>query len=462
MRSIGPSAAAAARRRKRGMRWSPLLAAMALPRLVSGCDLCEGGAGPSGGSVTADGVLELTPSAFGDVVDAHPLVVLLLYRPWCSRTRKLHEEYAAAARTLRPVGTSVALARIDASEYPEFAATLGVSPAALPALRVHRGDAQFGAMYRGGLSAAKIASYVREELSRRDGAALQRVGADWRESPAPASTRVIGRLSKPRSLRAYEQVAMALGDVIEFALEEGPGADDPPVPPAASPAAPSAPPAMPPSSAPEEVTLQRERSPAMAGEAAAVTMAAPTDGLDALALERWVRWAALPSVHALTPQSARAYLAEGAAGILIAPDGMHADVAASGLRHVADALSAAGRHGLWLLHAARSDEAHARLIDFLGVRGPFAAFVVVESSGYRISAKYTMHAPFTWASLEDHAAAYLRGELTPDTTPILEEALRAVTKQPLLSAAGAALAIVSAWAVRRCAHAAPPQHAKQA
>ena len=71
-----------------------------------------------------------------------------------------------------------------------------------------------------------------------------------------------------------------------------------------------------------------------------------------------------------------------------------------------------------------------------------------------------MRSPFTWLSLEDHASTYLRGELSPDATPMFEGAAKAVRAQPVLSGALATLAVGVVWAAWRCVR--PAEHAKQA
>ena len=72
-----------------------------------------------------------------------------------------------------------------------------------------------------------------------------------------------------------------------------------------------------------------------------------------------------------------------------------------------------GQHGLWLLWAERGDAEHARLREMLGLP-PVAAgagaaadseFVIARMRSSRVTARYVMEAPFSYAAVGDFAGA---------------------------------------------------------
>lgn len=485
------------------------------------CDVCDGLATRK---VASGEVLEISDEGLERLAPAHPLLVLLLYKPHDSRTRQMQEAIDAIAASLKALGllTSCVMAQLDADACPRAAAMLHVEPTEMPAIRIVRGDPSFGyALRASGGTVQDLASHVRAEVERTAAPPLTHLDAPDMaafEAAADGGTRVIAAVHLPHSRRAIEQAAHALHGVVAFALPHAAPATPPgpahatasaptpqppsaPPPPIASPAPSSAPPAIAKLIAPERVRLIRESSddfagepptlemparfPAVAGEApslAAPPAASPRSsaanavtnhrmteqddgereesggGWSARQVHRWVRWAALPSVYALTPQTAATYLVDGASGVLFvpgaAPSGQTRDYATRRLRKVSRQLIEAGDHGLWLLYAGRHDPVHVRLRTQLGLatsgggggidggggaggggRGGAAAgesdFAIVVMASGRIAHRFVMPPPFTYERVHAHCRAFVRGELLAaqrrwDTLYLVVTALAAV------------------------------------
>ena len=430
-------------------RWALLIALSS--RLALACDLCNGPP-PTDDS----DVLELSPDLLEAAVASHPLLVLMLYDSWDGSrpTDTRLRNYANAATALIDMDSqALRLAKVDVSTYPEVAQRLEVPTSTLPTMRLLRGEAGFGAEYRGGMSTAEMVSALWEEHER---GGLDRVvetlsreqEEEWR---AAAGTRVVARLRRPESRAAFAQVAATFRNAIRFGVVLPPPAQ-PPAPPTKlePPSAPSppqavAPPRSPPPLAPpsppplpgesevdeeEEVLLFRERSGIMAGEAVdELRMPLLRSGrggraLTERTLQHWVRWAALPTVFQLTRSTAGAYLHSGNVGIVFVATGgaeKQVEYVTRRLRRVADGMLAAGQHGLWLLWAERGDAEHARLREMLGLpsvvagtSGQASEFVIARMRSSRVTARYVMEAPFSYAAVADFAGAFARDELRPD------------------------------------------------
>ena len=423
------------------------------------CDLCNGPP-PTDDS----DVLELSPDLLEAAVESHPLLVLMMYDSWDGSkpadTRL--RNYANAATTLISMDSqALRLCKVDISAYPEVAQRLEVPTSTLPTMRLLRGDAGFGAEYRGGMTTAEMVSALWEEHERggldRVVEALNRSQEEeWR---AAAGTRVVARLRRPESRTAFGQVAATFRNAIRFGLVSPPPTQPPappttleppslPPPPQAVAPPRSPPPLAPPSPPPlpgeseaeaeeeEEVLLFRERSGIMAGEAVdELRMPLARGGgnggnggraLTERTLQHWVRWAALPTVFQLTRATAGAYLHSGNVGIVFVATGgaeKQVEYVTRRLRRIADGMLGAGQHGLWLLWAERGDAEHARLREMLGLppvtAGAGAAgeseFVIARMRSSRVTARYVMEAsPFSYAAVADFAGAFARNELRPD------------------------------------------------
>ena len=406
------------------------------------CDICDGTRGQrslADGSI--DEVLELSAKGLEIAVAEHPLVLVLLYAPkWFmdERERRLLAAFGQAAQVARREALPAALARVDIDQFPSVAAALQVPRAALPTLRLLRGSVGYGSEWRGGRGAGDLVTYLREEAATPTAVRTLDDDAAAAAFAALSTTRVRGRLWRPASVDAFAQVAATFRGAIKFAMEPR-AADDAPVDAPESGAAPAAPatpagePPPPPGGAPapveaETVVLLRERSPTMEGEMPELVMPVVGGALEPHALRRWVRWAALPTVHQLTSESAKAFLHEGSAGVLFVRTGgapKQREYVVRRLRRVAAALAEDGAPApLWLLWAERSDPVHARLREKLGLPPVETAaeaaaadasdFAIARMGGGHVLQTYAMSAPFSYDALREHARAYCAGELRAD------------------------------------------------
>ncbi len=455
-----------------------LLFLSALPSPTEPCDVCDGIASRK---INSGEVLEINDAGLERLAPAHSMLAILLYKPYDAKTERMQRAFDDVASALKADGLldKCVLAQIDAETFPRAAASLHVEAVEMPAIRLVRGDAAFGYPLRAGGSVAELLSRLRIEISRRDAPAAKRLLPEElsRLESDGNGTRVLVRASRQSSLRAVEQVAHALHGAVTFALPASPSdrtaaSLEPLPPPPVSPLSPPPPPSeappssssSPPSSSsssvlsPERVRLLREVSPDLAGEVPALEMpthfadvdggyplAHGVGGVSARQLYRWVRWAALPSVFALTPSSATTYLVEGASGIAFVKgvDGSNKtrDFVVRRLRRIAERMRLEGEHGLWLLYADPNDAAHARLRLQLGLGGQGAAtttsssssssntppaasnaagtsekesggeFAIIVMAGGRILERFVMPPPFTFDAVHAFSSAFVRGEL---------------------------------------------------
>ena len=357
---------------------------------------------------------------------------MLLYAPkWFmdERERRLLAAFGQAAQAARREVLPAALARVDIDQFPSVAAALQVPRAALPTpgcCAVPSATAPSGA-------AAAAPATSSRTFARRPRSRL--CGRSTTTPPRPPSRRCRRGCADGcggRQRRRLQQVAATFRGAIT--RMEPRAADDAPVDAPESGAAPAAPatpagePPPPPGGAPapveETAVLLRERSPTMEGEMPELVMPVVGGVLEPHALRRWVRWAALPTVHQLTSESAKAFLHEGSAGVLF----VHRrraearEYVVRRLRRVA-ALAEDAASAPWLLRAERSDPIHARLRE-LGlppvetaaeaVAADASDFAIARMGGGHVLQTYAMSAPFSYDALREHARAYCAGELRAD------------------------------------------------
>ena len=210
------------------------------PPTARACDLCNAPPKPAFEDLS-EHLFELTADSIETVVASHELLVLVLYDDATASHARLRN-FATAASTLKGMEpTRILLATIDVGAYAEVAHRLEVPQSTLPAVRLLRGDASFGSEYHGGHSSPdEVVGALLEELQLGGESVVTRLRpedeAEWR---AANDTRVVARLRRPESLRAYMQVASAFRRAIRFGLLL-------PAPPSAAAAPPLAPPSTPP------------------------------------------------------------------------------------------------------------------------------------------------------------------------------------------------------------------------
>lgn len=71
-------------------------------------------------------VIELNSDNAKRAIDENEYVLVLGYAPWCSRSAELMPKFAEAATSLKELGSSLLMAKIDAERYPKAASSLGI------------------------------------------------------------------------------------------------------------------------------------------------------------------------------------------------------------------------------------------------------------------------------------------------------------------------------------------------
>ncbi len=421
-------------------------------QLTAACELCGGATSTAEDTLSQ---LDTDPADMRATAANHSLLLLLLYSPFCRRSATalsaMHAAVRAAKRDALPPH-SLAFGTLDATLHPDAALRLlgepaNLADAALPAYRLVRGDPSYGAVYRGGYSSAEVLQYVRAEV-----AALAAGGGGARAS-TPTPTRVVGRLAAGgEDERAFWRVGQAYRGIIDFEL-----ASTTPREPAEEDAS---------------LVLVRERTALFRDEEP--TVATPRSvlfpRLDAAALERWVRWAALPPVGVLSRACSRVYLPEGASAIVFVPAGASAAARAAltaELRSASARLVASSATPLplmWMLHAESAEE-HERLRAQLGIYSALRsdgvcelAFVWMVSA--RIGASFVAPAGALSAErVANLASAFLRGELR-DGSRIRYWRWVVSAMPPTPTAVSLALmwaAAIMRWRLRRSSEATAPE-----
>jgi len=125
-------------------------------------------------AVFASEVIELEIANFDDVVNAHPLIMVEFYAPWCGHCKKLAPEYDAASEELK--GEAV-LAKIDASSETNGPLAQKYGIKGFPTLKLFR-NGNVASDYQGGRTKDDIVAFMKRQalpaiIELADAAALE-------------------------------------------------------------------------------------------------------------------------------------------------------------------------------------------------------------------------------------------------------------------------------------------------
>jgi len=159
-----------------------------------------------------DGVLVLGDDTLDEALKAYEFVLVEFYAPWCGHCKRLTPEYAKAAQQLKDAGSSVALAKVDATEEKEVASRFGVR--GYPTLKwfVNGKDTE----YNGGRTAAEIVQWI----NKKTGPSYKTISSAEELEALKSSSEVVvvGFASADSAEFNAVELAARMSEEIEYAI----------------------------------------------------------------------------------------------------------------------------------------------------------------------------------------------------------------------------------------------------
>ncbi|KAJ1347772.1 hypothetical protein KIN20_002925 [Parelaphostrongylus tenuis] len=149
-----------------------------------------------------DDVVTLTSENFDEFISNEALSLVEFYAPWCGHCKNLAPEYERAAKYLKAQGTTIKLAKVDATVEKDLASKYGVE--GFPTLMIMRHGRRFD--YNGPRDGRGIANYMIEQ-SKPAAKKLSNVGSIERFMERDDVTIVGFFTTDSSSLEAYSESA---------------------------------------------------------------------------------------------------------------------------------------------------------------------------------------------------------------------------------------------------------------
>jgi protein disulfide-isomerase A6 len=123
--------------------------------------LAGGGGGGGDPSASIEGVVDLTPANFDELVGKDKGALVEFYAPWCGHCKNLVPEYARLGKAVANGGSKVLIAKVDANTHSDLGSRFGVS--GFPTIKYFPAGSQTAEEYNGGRSAEDFVKFLNEK-----------------------------------------------------------------------------------------------------------------------------------------------------------------------------------------------------------------------------------------------------------------------------------------------------------